>query len=78
MSVSSESATYHCPAGMNLGQWMGSRMATRATRSYDWNAQKFPADFDPKHARAQMRHVGTPKPINPTYPPSRPLSRAKR
>ena len=78
MSVSSESATYHRPAGMNLGQWMGSRLATRTTRSYDWDALKFQADFDPKSARAKMRHVGTPKPIHPTYPPSRPLSRAKR
>ena len=50
---------YDCPAGMNLDQWMRSRVATRATRSYDWNALKFQADFDPKYARAQMRYVGT-------------------
>ena len=50
---------YECPAGMNLDQWMRSRVATRATRSYDWNALKFQADFDPKYARAQMRYVGT-------------------
>lgn len=50
---------YECPAGMSLDQWMRSRVATRATRSYDWNALKFQADFDPKYARAQMRYVGT-------------------
>lgn len=50
---------YTCPPGKNLDQWMRSRVATRATRSYDWNALKFQADFDPKYARAQMRYVGT-------------------
>lgn len=52
-------ATYHPPAGQSLSQWLGSRMATRATRRYDWEALKFQADFDPKYARAQMRYVGT-------------------
>lgn len=47
------------PQGMDLAQWMGSRMATRATRSYDWDALKFQADYDPKYRRAQMRYVGT-------------------
>jgi len=50
---------YECPPGMDLGQWMKSRVATRATRSYDWDALKFQADFDPKYRRAQMRYVGT-------------------
>jgi hypothetical protein len=52
-------ANFKPPAGMNLDQWMRSRVATRATRSYDWNALKFQADFDPKYRRAQMRYVGT-------------------
>ena len=50
---------YDAPAGMNLAQWMSSRLATRATRSYDWDALKFQADYDPKYRRAQMRYVGT-------------------
>lgn len=50
---------FECPPGMNLGQWMQSRVATRATRRYDWEALKFQADFDPKYRRAQMRYVGT-------------------
>jgi len=40
-------------------QWMQSRIATRASRQYDWDALKFQADFDPKYRRAQMRYVGT-------------------
>ena len=47
------------PANMNLDQWMKSRMATRATRRYDWEALKFQADLDPKYRRAQMRYIGT-------------------
>lgn len=50
---------YTPPAGMSLADWMKTRVATRATRSYDWNALKFQADFDPKYRRAQMRYVGT-------------------
>jgi quercetin dioxygenase-like cupin family protein len=50
---------YGAPDGMSLAQWMQTRIATRATRSYDWNALKFQADFDPKYRRAQMRYVGT-------------------
>ena len=53
------STAYQPPEGMNLDQWMKSRVATRATRRYDWDALKFQADFDPKYARAQMRYVGT-------------------
>ena len=59
MTVPAEANQYHCPEGMNLSQWMNSRVATRATRRYDWEALKFQADFDPKYARAQMRYVGT-------------------
>jgi quercetin dioxygenase-like cupin family protein len=50
---------YTAPGGMSLADWMKTRVATRATRSYDWNALKFQADFDPKYRRAQMRYVGT-------------------
>jgi quercetin dioxygenase-like cupin family protein len=53
------STKYTPPAGMSLAQWLDSRVATRASRSYDWNALKFQADFDPKYRRAQMRYVGT-------------------
>src|SRR3954470_13778173 len=35
------------------------RVARHASRSYDWDALKFQADFDPKYRRAQMRYVGT-------------------
>ena len=58
-TATAPSPTCQPPAGMNLDQWMRSRLATRATRRYDWNALKFQADFDPKYARAQMRYVGT-------------------
>lgn len=50
---------YTPPAGMTLADWMATRVATRATRKYDWNALKFQADHDPKYRRAQMRYVGT-------------------
>ena len=52
-------ASFSPPAGMTLADWMKSRMATRATRRYDWDALKFQADYDPKYRRAQMRYVGT-------------------
>lgn len=47
------------PAGMSFSDWMQSRVATYASRRYDWDALKFQADFDPKYGRAQMRYVGT-------------------
>ncbi len=59
MSVSADAQQYQCPNGMSLGQWMKSRVASRATRRYDWEALKFQADYDPKYARAQMRYIGT-------------------
>jgi quercetin dioxygenase-like cupin family protein len=58
-TATAPSPTFEPPASMNLDQWMRSRLATRATRRYDWDALKFQADFDPKFARAQMRYVGT-------------------
>src|SRR5699024_11975819 len=39
--------------------WMNSRVARLEDRSYDWNALKFQADYDPKYRRAQMRYIGT-------------------
>jgi len=57
--MSDPADAYQLPEGKNLSQWMVSRMATRATRRYDWEALKFQADYDPKYARAQMRYVGT-------------------
>ncbi len=47
------------PGGKSLGDWVESRVARFATRTLDWNALKFQADFDPKYKRAQMRYVGT-------------------
>jgi mannose-6-phosphate isomerase-like protein (cupin superfamily) len=46
-------------AGQSFAAWLDSRVARFATRSYDWDALKFQADFDPKYRRAQMRYVGT-------------------
>ena len=47
------------PDGKTLGDWVESRVARLSTRTFDWNALKFQADFDPKYKRAQMRYVGT-------------------
>lgn len=47
------------PDGMTLSQWIESRVARYETRTLDWDALKFQADFDPKYRRAQMRYVGT-------------------
>ena len=52
-------ATYQRPEGMGLGDWLESRVARYETRSLDWDALKFQADFDPKYKRAQMRYMGT-------------------
>jgi mannose-6-phosphate isomerase-like protein (cupin superfamily) len=45
--------------GQSFAQWMDSRVARKSTRSYDWDALKFQADYDPRYRRAQMRYVGT-------------------
>lgn len=47
------------PEGASFAEWMESRVASFATRRYDWNALKFQADYDPKYGRAQMRYLGT-------------------
>ncbi len=46
-------------SGQSFSDWMESRIARRSTRSYDWDALKFQADYDPRYRRAQMRYVGT-------------------
>ena len=38
---------------------MRRRIARHETRSYDWDALKFQADYDPKYRRAQLRYIGT-------------------
>ncbi len=47
------------PEGMNLEQWMNTRVARFATRRYDWDALKFQTEVDPRYRRAQMRYLGT-------------------
>jgi quercetin dioxygenase-like cupin family protein len=47
------------PSGQTLSSWLNSRIARYDTRSLDWDALKFQADYDPKYRRAQMRYVGT-------------------
>jgi len=43
------------PEKATFAEWMKSRVARGSERSYDWNALKFQADFDPKYRRAQKR-----------------------
>ena len=45
--------------GQSLADRITSRIARYETRTLDWDALKFQADFDPKYRRAQMRYVGT-------------------
>ena len=47
------------PNGKSFKEWIESRTARYETRTVDWNALKFQADFDPKYKRAQMRYIGT-------------------
>jgi quercetin dioxygenase-like cupin family protein len=47
------------PEGKSLAQWVESRVARYETRTLDWDALKFQADYDPKYKRAQMRYIGT-------------------
>ncbi|MCY4192057.1 MAG: cupin domain-containing protein [Rhodospirillaceae bacterium] len=52
----------HIPADTESGtlqERLENRIARYETRTYDWGALKFQADFDPKYRRAQMRYVGT-------------------
>lgn len=51
--------TWQKPADKSLAEWIESeRIARFESRTYDWNALKFQADFDPKYKRAQMRYIG--------------------
>jgi len=45
--------------GQSLEDRITSRIARYETRTYDWDALKFQADFDAKYKRAQMRYIGT-------------------
>ena len=47
------------PSGQSFKEWIESRTARYETRTVDWNALKFQADFDSKYKRAQMRYIGT-------------------
>ncbi len=57
--MSSRSAAAKADKPQALGRLMESRIARFATRTYDWDALKFQADYDPKYRRAQMRYIGT-------------------
>ena len=51
--------TWRRPEGMSLADWMeNQRIARFESRTYDWNALKFQADYDPKYRRSQMRYIG--------------------
>ncbi|WP_112320948.1 cupin domain-containing protein [Oceanibium sediminis] len=54
-----EPSDVQIPDGKSLGDWIESRVARYETRTLDWNALKFQADYDPKYQRAQMRYIGT-------------------
>ena len=54
-----QAATRAANNEQSLGDRMQGRIARYQTRSYDWDALKFQADFDPKYRRAQMRYMGT-------------------
>ena len=47
------------PEGKSLSEWIESRVARYETRTIDWDALKFQADYDPIYRRAQMRYIGT-------------------
>ena len=57
--ASQQKKSWDQPEGSNFDDWMDSRVARLAGRTYDWDALKFQADYDPKYRRAQMRYVGT-------------------
>lgn len=50
--------TWKRPKDKTLGEWLTSRTARRATRTYDWNALGWQAEVDPKYRRAQTRYIG--------------------
>lgn len=57
--MSEQLATWKKPDNLSFPDWIESRIARFKGRTYDWNALKFQADFDPKYRRAQMRYIGT-------------------
>jgi mannose-6-phosphate isomerase-like protein (cupin superfamily) len=59
MNEASAKVPVSLPEGNDLAAWMETRVARLATRTYDWGALKFQADYDPKYRRAQMRYIGT-------------------
>ena len=57
--TSEDVRTWKRPDGLSLGDWIeNERIARFESRTYDWNALKFQADYDPKYKRAQMRYIG--------------------
>ena len=54
-----EIETWAEPVDKSFEDWMESRVARFETRTYDWDALKFQADYNPKYARAQCRYMGT-------------------
>ena len=52
-------ATWARKPGQSFEDYMKSRVARYAERTYDFNALKFQADLDPRYKRAQMRYIGT-------------------
>ncbi len=58
-NAAAEAAPAVVPDGRSLADRMTERIARYETRTLDWDALKFQADFDPKYRRAQMRYVGT-------------------
>ncbi|MCZ6860537.1 MAG: cupin domain-containing protein [Alphaproteobacteria bacterium] len=57
-TASVEKENIAIPRNGDFGDWIESRIARYRTRTYDWDALKFQADFDPKYRRAQMRYMG--------------------
>jgi|TARA_R110001583_G_scaffold135239_1_gene286991 mannose-6-phosphate isomerase-like protein (cupin superfamily) len=51
--------SWNKPAETSLEDFMAGRIARKENRTYDFNALKFQADYDPKYRRAQMRYMGT-------------------
>jgi quercetin dioxygenase-like cupin family protein len=43
----------------SLAATLERRIARHETRTYDWDALKFQADYDKKYRRAQLRYIGT-------------------
>lgn len=58
MPEATKNPTWDRPEGATLKEWMDSRLVTRASRKYDWEALKFQTQVDPKYGRAQMRYMG--------------------